>query len=238
MGEILGQSEGRGLDSLCQLKLFIECNVVCFQPLVVKVMNSWRDRFNKLGGRTRFVVCRLFIHLAGAEVAPLLGVLNRVGRTAVEAEGDLEILGEGLVELCQNLLQLDTYWHSAANEGDVFWEEGEAGDYVNELFTDSAQRYLSEFDVSSTSAKNDDVLSLPITRNLIVMITVAYDGEVPQLETDLTNLAALKTGLKALINLQYQGRLQAVQIHFSPAQLGDELTDDQLLQNFPELIPL
>lgn len=79
---------------------------------------------------------------------------------------------------------------------------------------------------------------MPITHNLIVMITVAYEGEVPQLETDLANLPALKTGLKALINLHYQGRLQAVQVHFSPAQLGDELTDDQLLQNFPELIPL
>ncbi|MGB5960414.1 MAG: DUF1517 domain-containing protein [Coleofasciculaceae cyanobacterium] len=200
-------------------------------------MNSWRDRFNKLGGRTRFVVCRLFVHLAGAEVAPLLGVLNRAGRAAVEAEGDFEVLGEGLVEICQNLLQLDTYWQSAANEGDVFWQEGEAGDYVTELFTDSAQRYLSN-DTSSTSKETDDVLSLPITRNLIVMITVAYEGEVPQLETDLANVAALKDGLKALINLHYQGRLQAVQVHFSPAQLGDELTDDQLLQNFPELIPL
>lgn len=201
-------------------------------------MNSWRDKFNKLGGRTRFVVCRLFIHLAGAEVAPLLGVLNRVGRTAVEAEGDFEVLGEGLVEVCQNLLQLDTYWQSAANEGDVFWEEGEAGDYVTELFTDSAQRYLSEFDVNSNTTKTDDVLSLPITHNLIVMITVAFEGEIPQLETDLSNLEALKAALKALINLHYQGGLQAVQVHFSPAQLGDELTDDQLLQNFPELIPL
>jgi hypothetical protein len=201
-------------------------------------MNSWRDKFNKLGGRTRFVVCRLFIHLAGAEVAPLLGVLNRVGRTAVEAEGDFEVSGEGLVEVCQNLLQLDTYWQSAANEGDVFWEEGEAGDYVTELFTDSAQRYLSEFDVNSNTTKTDDVLSLPITNNLIVMITVAFEGEIPQLETDLSNLEALKAALKALINLHYQGGLQAVQVHFSPAQLGDELTDDQLLQNFPELIPL
>lgn len=200
-------------------------------------MNSWRDRFNKLGGRTRFVVCRLFVHLAGAEVAPLLGVLNRAGRAAVEAEGDFEVLGEGLVEICQNLLQLDTYWQSAANEGDVFWQEGEAGDYVTELFTDSAQRYLSN-DTSSTSKETDDVLSLPITRNLIVMITAAYEGEVPQLETDLADMTALKDGLKALINLHYQGRLQAVQVHFSPAQLGDELTDDQLLQNFPELIPL
>ncbi|MGB3204869.1 MAG: DUF1517 domain-containing protein [Crinalium sp.] len=200
-------------------------------------MSSWRDRFNQFSGKTRFVVARLFIHLAGAEVAPLLGILNRAAREAVESDGDLNILGEGLVEICENLLQYDTYWQSAANEGDVLWDEGEAGDYVNELFTDSAQRYLSE-PFSSEASPQDQPLSLPVTRNLVVMITVAAEGEEPKLETDLSNIPALKAGLKALINLHYQGRLRAIQVHYSPAQFGDELTNDQLLTNFPELIPL
>lgn len=201
-------------------------------------MSSWGDRFNRLTGRTRFVVCRLFIHLAGQEVAPLLGILNRAGRDAIEADGDINILGEGLVEICQNLLQYDTYWQSAANEGDVFWDEGEAGDFVNELFTDSASRYLSEPDFSQSKTGRDEPLTLPVTRNLVVMITVAYEGEVPDLEGDLAELSALKAGLKAIINLHYQERLRAIQVHFSPARLGDELTNDQLLLNFPELIPL
>ena len=200
-------------------------------------MNSLRDRLNQLGGRTRYVVCRLFIHLAGEEVAPLLGILNRAAREAIDSDGDLEVLGEGLVDICQSLLQYDTYWQSAANEGDVFWNEGEAGDYVTELFTDSAERYLSEPDFSNPLA-SDEPLSLPVTRNLVVMITVAYTGEVPELETDLASMEALKAGLKALINLHYQDKLEAIQVHFSPAQLGDELTNDQLLVNFPELIPL
>jgi hypothetical protein len=201
-------------------------------------MASWRDRLNRIGGRTRFVVCRLFIHLAGEEVAPLLGVLNRAARQAVESDGDLEVLGEGLVEICQNLLQYDIYWQSAANEGDVFWSEGEAGDYVTELFTDSAQRYLSEVDFSAPASGKDKLLSLPVTRNLIVMISVAYEGEVPELETALDSISALQAAFKALINLHYQERLDAIQVHFSPAQLGDELTNDQVLLNFPELIPL
>jgi hypothetical protein len=201
-------------------------------------MNSWRDRFNRLGGRTRFVVCRLFIHLAGEEVAPLLGVLNRTARQAIQSDGDLEVLGEGLVEICQNLLQLDIYWQSAANEGNVFWNEGEAGDYVTELFTDSAERYLSEPDFSQSTPSKNTPLSLPVTRNLIVMITVAYEGEVPELESSLDNITALKAAFKALINVHYQNRLQAIQVHFSPAQFGDELTNEQVLINFPELIPL
>lgn len=191
--------------------------------------------FNKMLGRTRYVVCRIMLHLGGAEVAPILGVLNRAGRAAIDAEGDLEVLGKELVEICQTLLQNDENWISAANEGDVFWSEGEAGDYVNELFTDSAQRYLSEPDYSSGS---NDPLSLPATRNVIVMITVACEGEVPELETDLSNIQAMKEALRNLINLHYKNKFQAIQVHFSPARLGEELTNDQLLQYYPELIPL
>jgi hypothetical protein len=201
-------------------------------------MSSWRDRVNKFTGKTRYVVCRIFVHLAGDEVAPLLGVLNRTAREAMDAEdGDLEVLGEGLVDVCQTLLQMNLYWMSAANEGDVFWDEGEAGDYVTQLFTDSAQRYLSEPSYDKAS-DDDEPLSVPITRNVVVMLAVASEGEVPELETNLADREALEDGLKAIIDLHYQGKLQAIQVHFSPAQLGDELTNDQLLLNFPELVPL
>ncbi|WP_353931982.1 DUF1517 domain-containing protein [Okeanomitos corallinicola TIOX110] len=189
--------------------------------------------FNKMMGKTRYVVCRLFLHLSGSEVAPILGVLNRAAREAVDAEGDIEVMGEGLVEICETLLRYDEYWLSASNEGDVFWNEGEAGDYFNEIFTDSASRYGAELDFDQ-----QEPLSLPATRNVVVMLTVAYEGEVPELETDLSNIPALTEGLKALINLQQKNKIRAIQEHFSPAQYGDELTNDQLLQYFPELIPL
>jgi hypothetical protein len=190
--------------------------------------------FNRMMGRTRYIVCRLFLHLKGDEVAPILGVLNSAARTAINADGDMDILGEELVQLCQTFLQYDEYWFSAANEGDVFWNEGETGDYVNELFTDSAQRYGANLDLNSSNQP----LSLPVTRNIIVMITVAAEGEIPELETDLANIPALKAALKALINLHYKHKLRAIQVHFSPAQLGDELSSDQLLEYYPELIPL
>jgi uncharacterized membrane protein len=156
----------------------------------------------------------------------------------VADEGDLQSLGEGLADICYSLLQYDTYWRSAAYEGDVFWDEGEAGDYVEELFTDSAQRYRSGSVLEELDTASNDFLSLPVTQNLIVMLTVAYEGEMPELEADLTSVDAVKAALKAIVDLHYQERLRAVQIHFSPAQLGDELTSDQLLLNFPELVPL
>ena len=203
-------------------------------------MSGWRDRFGKMMGRTRFVVCRLMIHLAGSEVAPLLGVLNRAKREAIETDGDLKFMREGLVEICESLLRYDTYWKSAANEGNVFWDEGEAGDEFNYLFTDSAERYLSgDPDMNSPIPNTNDPLYLPATRNLVVMITVGFEGEIPELETDLSEIRALKQGLKALINLAYKEEsLRAIQVQWTPAQFGDELTEDNLLEHFSELIPL
>jgi hypothetical protein len=201
-------------------------------------MQPWRDRFNQLSGRTRFVVCRLFLHLAGKESAVVLGILNGAARQAVDSDGDLQVLGEGLVEICQTLLQYDTYWRSASNEGDVFWNEAETADYLDNLFTDSAQRYEGGSDLEEPTEAEDDLLAVPVTPNVVVMLTVAFEGEEPLLETDLADMSALKAALKAMINLHYQSRLRAVQVHFSPAQLGDELTSDQLLLNFPELVPL
>jgi uncharacterized membrane protein len=197
---------------------------------------SLGDRFNQAIGKTRFVVCRIMLHLWGTEVAPLIGVFNQIARQAMDDEGDIQVMGEGLVEVCQALLQSDTYWRSAGNEGEVFWSEEEAGDYAEELFTDSAQRYHS----GSLFAEEaeEEALTLPVTRNLIVMVAIAFEGEMPELETNLADMNALKQGLKAVINLHYQERLRAIQIHFSPAQLGDELDDEQVLVNFPELIPL
>jgi hypothetical protein len=197
-------------------------------------MAALGDRFNRMIGKTRFVVCRLFLHLGGAEAAPMLGVLNQAARKAIDADGDLEVTGEALVDICQSLLQYDIYWQSASNEGDVIWNEGDAVDYFNELFTDSGQRYLSQPDFSEPV----DELSLPITRNLVIMITIVAEGEVPDLETDLSSVEAMKEGLKAIINLHYKQRLRGIQVHFSPARLGDELNGEQLLQNFPELVPL
>jgi len=201
------------------------------------MMGGWRDRVEKLRGRTRFVVLRIMLHLWGEEAPPQLGVFNQVARSAIETEGDLDVMGEGLVEICESLLRISSSWQAVANEGDVFWDEGEAGDYVNELFTDSAQRYLSDV-IADDNLDEADTLSLPISRNVVLMLTVAYTGEMASLETDLSNFEALQDALKDLIHLHYQNRFRAIQIHFSPAHFGDELTNDQVIENFPELIPL
>jgi hypothetical protein len=202
-------------------------------------MNNLGNRWNQLTGKPRFVVCRVVIHLRGSEIAPLLGALNRAAQRTIEAEGDLTILGGELDRLAQALLELQPYWQSACNEGDVLWDEGEAGDYVNELFADSAQCYQGDWNgEDQIETDHPESLSLPITENLIVSLTIAAEGEVAAIETDLADVEALSDGLKALSALHYQERLRAVQVHFLPARFGDLLTDEQVLTNFPELVPL
>jgi uncharacterized membrane protein len=198
-------------------------------------VGSLADRFNQFTGRTRIVVCRILLHLSGEEIAPLLETFGQVGEDAIDSDGDLPVLGAGLVEICTSLLRYERFWVAAANEGDAVWDEGEADDYVNQLFMDSAQRYLSgsEFDRTDT-----DTLSSQPVQNIIVMLTIAAEGEVPALERDLADMANMKQALQALAGLHAQERLRAIQVHFSPASYGDVLTADQVLENFPELIPL
>jgi uncharacterized membrane protein len=199
-------------------------------------MNAWNDRLNKLTGKTRFVVSRIFMHLKGNDVPTLLGVLNRAAQNAIDHDGDLYVLGQSLTEICENLLQRESSWMSASNEGEAVWSEEEASEYLNELFTDSTSRYLSE--VEGGTDTDTEALQIPMTSNLVIMLTIACEGEVPQLETDLADVSALKQALRHLIALQSQSRFRAIQINFSPDQIGYVLTDDHLMQQFPELIPL
>ncbi len=195
------------------------------------------DRFNRFVGKTRFVVSRIFVHLQGEEVSPLLGILNQNARTAIDADGEMDVMGESLVNICQGLLEYQTYWQSAANEGDVFWQEADAGDYVAELFTDSSSRYLSQPDLIPEN-EDDETLSIGVTDNIVVMITVAFTGEIPEIETDLADVENLTNALKALISIHYKQEYRAIAIHFSPSQLGETLTNEQTILNFAELIPV
>lgn len=201
-------------------------------------MNTWNDRLNKLTGKTRFIVSRILIHLKGPDVPTLLGVMNRAAQNAIDSDGDLYVLGQSLVEICENLLQRESSWLAASNEGEVLWSEEEASEYLNELFTDSTSRYLSDVGEETDALGDSEALKIPMTSNLVVMITIACEGEIPQLEADLADISALKQALSQLCALPSQDRLRAIQLNFSPDQIGYVLTDDHVLQQFPELIPL
>jgi hypothetical protein len=199
-------------------------------------MPSLRDSFNKMTGKSRYVVSRLFIHLAGSQLGPLWGQLQQFQVDANRADGDLEVMGEGLVQLCEGLARRSTQWQAAANEGEVFWDEGEAADYVNELFMNSAARYVPE-DQQETNG-DQPTLELSGVQNLVVSIAWVYIGEILDLETNLAAAEPLNRALTALANLHSTNQLEALQVHFCPANPEHPLTPDHLLEQFPELSPI
>ncbi len=69
-------------------------------------MSSLGDRFKKFAGKTRYVVCRLFLHLYGQEVAPLIGI---------PASWFLPGLLRGIEGLSQPVLSADVLIEPTAN---------------------------------------------------------------------------------------------------------------------------
>ena len=185
--------------------------------------------------RQRFVVTRIFVHLRGDGVTPLLGALNQSIRTE---EAAVDRIGQGLVDACQAILDFDRYWYAAANEGEVFRDEGSAGAHFQELQTEADRYFASDLLEGSEPPAEADPLTLPVTSNVIAIATLAYTGESAALETGLDAADRLADALKAAIDLHYQNRLKGAQIHFMPARLGDDLTEDRILEYFPDLIPL
>ncbi|NJM47038.1 MAG: DUF1517 domain-containing protein [Alkalinema sp. RU_4_3] len=197
---------------------------------------SLRDSFNSLTGKSRFVVSRLFIQLSGTGMGPLWGQLQQFQVEANRSDGDLNVMGEGLVSLCEALSRRSIEWTAAANEGEVFWDEGEAADYINELFMDSASRYVLEEDEEPNG--DQSTLTLSGVQTIVVSIAWAYIGAIPDLEANLAEVEALKRALIALPNLHFSHQLEALQVHFCPVRPEHPLSPDQLLEYFPELSPI
>jgi Protein of unknown function (DUF1517) len=210
----------------------------CFS-LWFLLMFDWSGRLtemaNKMAGNPRLVVLQIMLHLQGKEIFSIHQLLLQAQENAIAAEGDLRVLEVDLLEICTHLLQLELFWRSAANLGDVFWNADGAADYLNELFMQTVERYP----VASEEALQE-ALALPdcSTDHLVLTLTIAFEGEEPNLETDLADRSALKQGLICVTNLQEQQRLRAIQVHFSPAAIGEVLTEDEILERYPELIPI
>jgi hypothetical protein len=69
-----------------------------------------RDQFNKMVGKTRYVVSRIFLQLNGTEVTPVLGLLNQAGRQMIEAEGISPSLGNAYMLQSPSSCSFITYY--------------------------------------------------------------------------------------------------------------------------------
>jgi len=190
--------------------------------------------FNWLQGK-RYVVTTVLVGLDGQTAAPLLGTLSQATRTIAESDGDFEIASAEMARIAGALVDYETAWSRSANWGEVFKKEEEAGDYGAECFAENSQRYLSSGDgpVSTTAP-----VSAKSPQNIVVMLTVAYQGEIAELEASLTSVESVRRALAQIVALHGRDQLQLAHIHYAPARFGDDLDEDQLLVNYPELVAL
>jgi len=174
------------------------------------------------------------VSLNGYEAAPLLGALSRSSRHIIDSEGEFEVASAEMAKVCGALMDYEASWHRAANWGEVFSKEEQAGDYGAEAFSDLSQRYLS----SGEGLDDAPPASTRPPQNIVVMLTVAYLGEEKDLETPLTDVQKVKAALKTIVALHHRDGLQLAHLHYAPAHFGDDLNEDQLLINYPELVAL
>ncbi|WP_218081010.1 DUF1517 domain-containing protein [Anthocerotibacter panamensis] len=185
----------------------------------------------------RYVVTTIMVGLNGLTAAPLLGALNRSTREIIASDGDFEVASAEIAKVAGGLLDYESAWTHSANWGEVFTKEVEAGDYGAECFAQNSQRYLS-----SGEGLQEAPVAVPTRarspQNIVVMLTVAYQGELAELETALTSVDAVRRALAALVVLHNKDQLQLAHLHYAPAHFGDDLDTDQLLVNYPELVAL
>jgi len=110
-------------------------------------------------GRTRFAVCRLFLHLAGSDVTAFRS-LKSCG-AAVLTPGRTR---RNLRAFC-NTMNITI----CRQRRDILGRR-RSGRLFQQLVTDPAQRYLSEPDLSVPNSGFDQLCRYPVTRNVVVMM--------------------------------------------------------------------
>ena len=186
--------------------------------------------------RKRYAVATILLGVEGAPVRPLMAALGRSTRRIVETEGEFEVASEEMFHTVERLIEHEHAWSHAGNWGEVFNKEEDAGRYGEECFADCAGRYLSSGGGSGEdeSGAAGDAAEGP----LVVMLTVAYQGKVGELERTLATRGEVASALSAIAALHHQGRLELAHIHFAPAQEDEVLTEDRMLVGYPELLSL
>lgn len=186
--------------------------------------------------RKRFVVANMLLHLQGPETRRLLGTLHCCNQAIIQSHGDFGVASECLAEVCSCLAEHPEAWKASANWGERFSAMQDAGNHGAECFAELSQRYLGENPGSGVQeqacAPNHHAL------NLVVAMTVAYQGEVPALETAITSVATVRDALQAILALHHQDRLLLAHVHHVPAHPEHPLDDELLLVSFPELVDL
>jgi hypothetical protein len=192
-----------------------------------------------LWSRSRYVVATIEVAVDPKRAPWLLGSVAKAAERIVEAEGEFSVARDEIVRIAEDLLGADAAWTHAASWGEVFRKEEDAGRYGEESFARCAGRYLS----SGDDGAREEIGTIPsdaeiLEGQLVIMLTVATQGEAPAIEKSLASHRDVTEALEQIVALGRTDRLDLAHIHHAPARTDEALTEDQLLVSYPELVPL
>jgi hypothetical protein len=183
--------------------------------------------------KERYVVTRITLNY-GTDCNDLLGLCNSLKNITDPKEFSIKV--------SQVLYELSTRTPlKVSNTGDVF-ESFEAADQdFDSLVSKCRQTFYSPIEVTDDTKPPIDTevpKNFGKSENIIIDIVVLYEGELSAVENDLSLSAkGLESALSELSEAAEIGRVKAAAAFTLPLA-GDDLTEDQVLINFPELLPL
>lgn len=193
--------------------------------------------------RKRHTVTTIIVVVDAEDARSTYSILERATNRISAAEDDHGAASAAVADVAGFLLQSRAAWTHVANWGEVFRREEDAASYGDEMFAECAGRYLSSSDAGGR-APTEGESQLRALRGgggphpVVVMLTIGYQGEVPALEKTLATRNDVDAALSAVIALHHRDALDLAALHFAPNHADEVVTDDQLVMNFPELLPM
>jgi hypothetical protein len=179
--------------------------------------------------RDRFVVATLVAAIPKADALQLHRQASAAVSRIREEGAQFGVASEETARIARALLDREHTWSHVGGWGDVYDSEADAAEAADAAFADAAGRYLA-------GADDEPVASTARQGEVVVMLTLGYAGEIPDIEKTIATREDLRAALSAVGALHDADRLLLAHVHVAPGHPDDAVTEEQMLTSFPELI--
>ncbi len=175
----------------------------------------------------QFVVSEICISLNG-DFRHLYPELEQFATTVLEAQGNMDVMSAQLPALLRAIADHQIIFHGVSNWGEVVGNEEDAERTLSLTFQDEAGRYAQSQQTGTEDIPSDWC---------VITLSFCYESSTPSaaIETKIRSIESVLSAFQQLSAISEQGSLRAFNLHWSPAGLGDNLTEDQVIELYPDL---
>lgn len=174
-----------------------------------------------------------------AEKGNIMNTLSMLAEknAAMSGRGDIAKL---LSEASLALLRKKSDWNSAAYESELFRSSGQAAEPAFQKLAIKERAKFEEETSSIASIRASDIGSTPT--QVVVSIVVALRGKssayMPQNLRTISDVSACLQGLAADALTDDGNNIMAVEVLWTPSEIGNTISSRELIEDYPELIRL